>query len=431
MEPSEVRNADAASATERVRVCLDRIAERNGRLHAVSAILADEARARAAALDTAAAEGLPRKPLQGLPVLVKELVDIRGLPTAFGSLAYGTAPAKATAPALQRLEEAGAILLGTTHMVEFAFGSWGTNHAKGTPWNPADAGIHRVPGGSSSGSAVAVAAGLVPVAIGSDTGGSIRIPASLCCVVGFKPTYGLIPTAGVAPLGPTFDTLGPITRSVAEARVVTEAMAGVDLSHPSVAMEGLRVAVVSDAALAPMSDDVAAAYGAAVARLRAAGAQVEGITLPLSFVEFQRLNGDIVAYEAWPHLGTLAEDPATPLDPFVRSRVLAGRGLDPALYEERLNQLHAARSRFAAAFAGFDCLVLPGTPLCAPALADVDESQIPMSRYTRVANCLDLCAISLPVTRAAGALPVGLQLCAAAGADARLLATASQVSPLI
>lgn len=250
-------HGDEVSAAERVTACLARIAERNGQLHAVSAVMADRALTRAAALDRSAASGQPRKPLHGLPVLVKELCDIRGLPTNFGSLAYATAPAQATAPALQRLEDAGAVLLGTTHMVEFAIGSWGTNYARGTPWNPADLATHRVPGGSSSGSAVAVAAGLAPVAIGSDTGGSIRIPSSLCGVVGFKPTYGLIPTEGVAPLGPTFDTLGPITRTVAEARLLTEVVAGTDLPCPPVNLSGLRIAVVSDPALAPVTDEVA------------------------------------------------------------------------------------------------------------------------------------------------------------------------------
>lgn len=434
MEPDSrtgVSTAKPVSATDRVKASLALIAERNGHLHAVSTVLGDEAMARAAVLDRAVAEGQPRKRLHGMPILVKELADIRGLPTAFGSMAYATAPAGTTALALQRLEDAGAILLGTTHMVEFAIGSWGTNHARGTPWNPADPVTHRVPGGSSSGSAVAVAAGLVPVAIGSDTGGSIRIPASLCGVVGYKPTYGLIPTAGVAPLGPTFDTLGPITRSVAEARLLTEVMAEIDLFHLPVGIAGLRIAVVGDLALGPMSDEVTGAYASALTRLRAAGARIGEIALPLSFVEFQKLNGDIVAFEAYRHLATLADDPATPLDPCVRNRVLAGRTIDPLLYRERIGQLHDVRSSFAASFSGFDLLVLPGTPLCALPLSEVDETQIPMSRFTRVANCLDLCAISLPLTVPSGGLPIGLQLCSVARSDNRLLAMASAVSKVL
>ena len=424
-------DTDPVSATDRVKACLALIAARNGQLHAVSTVLGAEAIARAAKLDRAAADGHPRGPLHGVPILVKELADIRGLPTAFGSLAYATAPAKTTATALQRLEDAGAILLGTTHMVEFAIGSWGTNHAKGTPWNPADPSTHRVPGGSSSGSAVAVAAGLAPVAIGSDTGGSIRIPASLCGVMGFKPTYGLIPTDGVAPLGPTFDTLGPITRTVAEARVLTEVMAGIDLSHPPVALSDLRIAVVSDAALAPMSDDVAKAYAAALLTLRAIGARIDEIALPLCFVDFQKLNGDIVAFEAYQYLAAIVDDPMTPVDPHIRKRVLAGRNISPEQYAESLATLSSCRKAFDAVFVGSDILALPGTPICAQPLSEVDESQIPMSRYTRVANCLDLCAISLPLSRPVHYLPVGLQICSVAWSDSRLLATASELSKVL
>ncbi len=242
---------------------------------------------------------------------------------------------------------------------------------------------------------------------------------------------GLIPTEGVAPLGPTFDTLGPITRTVSEARLLTEAMAGISLSHPPVSIAGLRIAVASDAELAPMSGTVAGAYAVALSSLRAQGARIEEIELPLSFVEFQKLNGDIVAFEAYRHLAHLVDDPATPLDPYVRTRVLVGKRISPTQYEDRLNRLAEVRSRFDEVWTCHDALVLPGTPTCALPLSDVDESSIPMSRYTRVANCLDLCAISLPVTRDAGELPVGLQICGPAHSDARLLAIASEAIGVI
>ena len=414
-------------AVAQVQSCLARITAENHQLHAVSLLFAEQALKRAAELDRSLAKGCSTGPLHGMPVLVKELADIEGIPTTFGSLAYAQSPARQTARALERLENAGAILVGTTHMVEFAIGSWGTNQNRGTPWNPADRTVHRVPGGSSSGSAVAVAAGLAPVAIGSDTGGSIRIPASLCGVIGFKPTYGLIPTDGVAPLGPTFDTLGPITTNVDDARLITEVMAGIDLSHSPVLVNGLRIAAVGNDALAPIADDVADAYEVAIDQLRADGARIEAISLPLSFVEFQKLNGDIVAFEAYRHLANLVDDPSTPLDPHVRRRVQMGRGVQPARYRELLDELSDVRRSFGQAFAGFDLLILPGTPVSAPPLSDVDEDQIPMSRFTRVANCLDLCAISIPLSVQHGRLPIGLQLCSPARTDARLLATASSI----
>jgi aspartyl-tRNA(Asn)/glutamyl-tRNA(Gln) amidotransferase subunit A len=415
------------SARRVVEECLARIAVDNPKLNAVSSLFSGAAISRADALDRAASGGQRSGRLHGLPVLLKDLVDVSGHPTEFGSAAYAAGPAARNAPIVDRLEAEGAIILGKTSMVEFAIGSWGTNAVQGTPWNPADATRHRVPGGSSSGSAVAVAAGLAPVAIGSDTGGSIRIPASLCGVVGFKPTYGLIPTDGVAPLGPTFDTLGPITTNVDDARLLTEVMAGIDLFHSPVLVNGLRIAAVGNDALAPMADDVAGAYAVAMNRLRADGARIETFSLPLSFVEFQKLNGDIVAFEAYRHLGKLVDDPSTQLDPHVRKRVQMGRDIQPARYRELLDELSDVRRSFDRAFAGFDMLILPGTPVSALPLSDVDENQIPMSRFTRVANCLDLCAISIPLSVKHGRMPIGLQLCGPAHSDARLLAIASTI----
>lgn len=284
-------------------------------------------------------------------------------------------------------------------MVEFAFGSWGTNYGRGTPWNPCDPEVHRAPGGSSSGSAVAVAAGYVPVAIGSDTGGSIRIPASLCGVIGFKPSFGLIPTEGVAPLGPTFDTLGPITRTVYDARSFTEAMSGSDLSHPPVDMIGLRIVVPSAEALSPIEPGVARAFWHRIALLEAGGATVSQVELPLTLPQFQKLNGDIVGYEAYASLGDLVEDWRRPMDPFVRRRVLASRETSRETYEGWLSRMAAAEAEFARTMAGHDVLALPGTPFCAPPVSQIDEAEIPMSRYTRIANCLNLCAITLPMPR--------------------------------
>lgn len=246
-------------------------------------------------------------PLHGLPILVIELVDIEGYPTEFGSLAYSVSAATDTAPAIRRLEEAGAVIIGTAHTVEFATGSWGTNYARETPWNPADRRVHRFPGGSSSGSSVAVAAGLVPTAIGSDTGGSIRIPASLCGIVGFKPSFGLIPIEGVAPLGQTFDTLGPLTRTVMDARRVTEVMAGKSLFHEPPELGSLRIAVAGKDDHSPIDEDVRRAYDAALANLVAKGAELTAIRLPLSFVEFQKLNGEIVSFEAYCRLAPIVD----------------------------------------------------------------------------------------------------------------------------
>lgn len=421
------RNTNQTPVTKKVLECLSRIQNENNKWHAISNQLTEHAVSRAIELDHSIAEGKEPEKLHGLPFVVKELIDLKGLITPFGSNSYTSEKSSENAPVIDRLEKAGAVLMGTAHMVEFAIGSWGTNSVKGTPWNPADSEIHRVPGGSSSGSVVAVASGMVPAAIGSDTGGSIRIPASLCGVIGYKPTFGWIPTDGVAPLGPTFDTLGPISKTVDDARRLTEVMSERDLSHAPVDLSELRVAVVSRDTLAPIFDEIENAYEGALTRLKRLGATISEIDLPLSFPEFQRLNGGIVSYEIYQHISPIVEDMSNPIDNNIRNRVLAGRDISSKQYTEALEELDNVRKSFNSTFSEFDVLILPGTPICASPLTEVDESQIPMSRYTRIANCLDMCAISMPLARSTDELPIGWQLCATAGSDAYLLALAEQV----
>lgn len=418
------------SVRSQLEIVIAKIEAENDELHAVSALFRKEARARADILDQAAKAGKPCGPLHGMPILFKELVDIAGKPTAFGSIAYSSGLSLRNAPVIARLEAAGAIILGTTHMVEFAVGSWGTNAIRGTPKNPADRQVHRVPGGSSSGSAVAVAAHFAPIAFGSDTGGSVRIPAALCGVVGFKPSYGLIPLQGVAATGPTFDTLGPIARSVNDARLAVEASAGLSLTHPKLPLNGLRLAAIRTEGLEPIAPEVHAAYQHSLTLLADAGAQIDLVDPPLPLTDIQQINGDIVAFEAYAHLGPLIDDDSLPLDPHVRARVAYGASLSEADYRATLGRMHELRKSFAPTLSNRDGLILPGTPLTAPPLSEVDETQIPMSRYTRLANCLNLCAITLPVPTETGVLPVGFQLSAPAGADAKLLAIAEAVEQL-
>ena len=409
---------------------IDYIASENKELHAVSNLFATEALMRAEQLDKKKRLGEPLGPLHGVPILFKELVDIAGVPTNFGSQCYSTSPAVRNAPLIDRLQTAGAVILGTTNMVEFAVGSWGTNYVQGTPKNPADRDHHRIAGGSSSGSAVAVAADFVPIAFGSDTGGSIRIPASLCGIVGYKPSYGLIPMQGVAPTGPSFDTLGPMTRNVADARLATEVATGLSLAHPDFTLEGVKIAHVSTAALEPIDTLSLAAYKDAYKMLEAHGAELVEIVLPIPLTEIQKLNGDIVSFEAYRHLHSLVDDPSKVLDGYVRERVKAGEKISEAAYRDSIEHLNLLRIKFEEVFAKAEFLFLPGTPMPAPIIDDVDESQIPMSRYTRICNCLNLCAIALPMPTTTHSLPVGIQLAARNGCDAKLLALAEVVEKL-
>src|ERR1700693_1578978 len=225
--------AGATSSREIVEACLARTDALDGKLHAYVDVYRDDAIAGAKAADLQRSAGLARGPFHGLPIALKDRLHIEGRAPTAASTSWRGRIATETATAVERLLAAGMIPLGKTHMVEFAFGGWGRNQPMGAPWNPWGTRVRRVAGGSSSGSAVAVAAGLAPAAIGSDTGGSIRIPAELLGLTGLKPTYGLISLAGVVPLALTLDSLGPLTHDVEDAALLPAAMAGLDARDPS------------------------------------------------------------------------------------------------------------------------------------------------------------------------------------------------------
>ncbi len=225
--------AGQTSSQEIVAACLSRIDALDGKLHAFVDVYRDDALKLARDADTELREGRLRGPLHGLPIALKDLLHLQGRQTTAGSKSWRGRMSDHTATAVERLLAAGMIPLGKTHMVEFAFGGWGRNQPMGAPWNPWDMTTHRVAGGSSSGSAVAVAAGLAPAAIGSDTGGSIRIPAALCGLTGLKTTYGLVSLHGAVPLSTTLDSIGPLTHTVDDAALLTAAMAGPDPRDPA------------------------------------------------------------------------------------------------------------------------------------------------------------------------------------------------------
>src|SRR6266550_1152785 len=232
-ELSRLLAARKTSSREIVEAFLVRITSLDARLHAYSDVYYSEARTLAKAADLERDAGVVRGPLHGLPIALKDLLHFAPHQTTAGSKSWLGRKSDVTATVIARLIAAGMIPLGKTHMVEFAFGGWGRNEPMGAPWNPWDMAIHRVAGGSSSGSAVAVAAGLAPVAIGSDTGGSIRIPAALCGLTGLKPTYGVISLAGVVPLATTLDSVGPLARTAEDAALVMAAIAGPDPADPA------------------------------------------------------------------------------------------------------------------------------------------------------------------------------------------------------
>ena len=301
-ELSRAFGARTLSPVDAVDALMKRIAKRNPTLQAYIAVYEADARLAAEAADKAIRSGHRVGPLHGVPIALKDLVDLEGRVTTGGSKVWAKRVSPVTATLAEKLIAAGMIVLGKTHTVEFAMGSWGTNTHMGTPRNPWDLRVHRTPGGSSSGSGVAVAAGLAPAAIGTDTGGSVRIPAAWNGIVGLKVTVGRISTWGVLPLSSTLDTPGPLARTVEDAALIYNALSGPDPRDPQTlawtpvdplpslrrGVAGLRLAVLPDAERAGVDNEILAAYDVAVDTLAKLGAQIVRVALPH---RLQRLRG--------------------------------------------------------------------------------------------------------------------------------------------
>ncbi len=308
-------------------------------------------------------------------------------------------------------------------MVEFAFGGWCNNAGMGTPWNPWDLEVHRVPGGSSSGSAVAVAAGLAPVAIGSDTGGSVRIPAAMCGTVGLKTTVGQVSNHGILPLSHTLDTVGPLTGSVEDAALVFAALA--DSADPLNGLKGgvagMRLGVLADTERDGVDAQVLAAYEAACRTLERLGARLAEVRLPDAFPAYLAQTGLIIAAEGYAVHEEWIEDDDIPFDPNVRARVRAGKSVAAADYILALRRRREVQPRVAAMLEDFAALLTPTTPIPAVPLAEVDEDALPLSRFTRAVNYLDMCALSVPCGLTSAGLPMSLQIIGHGHDEARIL----------
>jgi len=380
----------------------------------------DEARA------AASAPGMAQRPLAGLAVSVKDLFDIRGLTTAAGSTVLADAPpALADCTAVARLRRAGAAIVGHTHMVEFAFSGVGVNPHFGTPAafdarHGALPGPARVPGGSSSGAGVSVATGAAFIGLGSDTGGSIRIPAALNGIVGFKNTARLVPTDGAVPLSTTLDTACALTRSVRDAVVAHEVLAARNVTRSPAPLSAWRLAVPATLFLDGLDAAVAQAFARTLERLRRAGAQITEIALPeTAQVADVNATGGFSAAESYAWHRQLLAQHADRYDPRVKSRIERGASMSAADYIDLLHARRAWIARMQAAMAGFDALLSPTVPIAAPTIASVAPGSARdaeffrvnalLLRNTSVVNVLDGCALSLPCHQA-GELPVGLMV---------------------
>jgi len=431
---------NSPSCRERLEQALARIADPNGEgARACLTVYAERARLAADAADARTARGAPLGPLDGVIVTIKDLFDVAGEPTRAGSkvLAEEAAPALADAPVVQRLRAAGAVIVAKTNMTEFAFSGIGANPHFGTPGNPRDR--TRVPGGSSSGAAVAVADGMCDIAIGTDTGGSVRVPAALCGLVGFKPSRQRIPTAGAFPLSRTLDSIGPIAKTVTDCAKADAVMAGeAFMSLEPLSLAGLSFGIAEGLPLDRLDDTVAASFVSAIARLDGAGVRVSDETLPL-FDDMAAVNakGGISPPEACAIHRDRLQRRAADFDPNVRVRIERGCAVTEADYADMMRQRARLVRAMAERLAALDVLLMPTTSIVAPTIAEVADQEIfaarnaAVLRNTSIVNFFDLCAISLPLpARTPAAMPVGLMLIARNGQDRRLLRIAAAAMAL-
>ena len=389
-----------------------------------------QALAAAKASDLLRQAGLARSPIDGLPISIKDLFDVAGRTTLAGSVVLkGEPAAEQNAVIVQRLLQAGAVIIGRTNMTEFAFSGVGLNPHYGTPSSPWDRSTGRIPGGSSSGAGVSVADEMCVAAIGTDTGGSVRIPSALCGLAGFKPTASRVSTAGAFPLASSLDTIGPLAASVACCAILDAILSGQDYNAPvAPAMNGLRFAVTTSLVMDGADEHVKTTFQRAIDRLRENGAQIDTISLP-EFDELAHINrmGGLNCAEAHAvHRDLVARDGAA-YDPRVVSRIMRGKDISSADYIDLLQSRERWIASVEARLQQYDALLLPTVPVVAPpikALQESDEVYFSfnglMLRNPGLINFLDVCELSIPCNQA-GAAPVGLLIAGVAGTDQHIL----------
>jgi aspartyl-tRNA(Asn)/glutamyl-tRNA(Gln) amidotransferase subunit A len=428
------------NARQLVEECLAKIADTSG--ESVRAFIHVD---REAAIEAAEAIDRLRKvkaapsPFAGIPVSIKDLFDIRGQVTRAGSRALeDSAPAEADAPVVARLRRAGFIVIGRTNMTEFAYSGIGINPHYGTPKSTWQRSVGHVPGGSSSGAAVSVADGMAHGALGTDTGGSCRIPAAYNGIVGFKPTQRRVPLAGGVPLSFTLDSFGPLARTVGCCAVLDAVLADepVQPLQPR-PIKGMRLAVPTTVALDDLDDEVARAYERALETLSSQGALIERIAVP-EFLDVGVMNtkGGFAAAESYAWHRYLIASHGDVYDPRVSSRILRGEAISAADYIDLLEARKSLIARTTVRLAPYDALVMPTSAITPPRIADLaDDKAFTKANLLSLRNCtlinmIDGCAISLPAHRE-GEAPVGLMLAASGGSDRRIFELAAAMEAVI
>lgn len=424
-----------------VEACLARIADPAGEgARVFIRVDAERARAAADAFDKLRAAGSTPSPYAGIPVAIKDLADIKGQVTTAGSKALRDAsPATRDAPSVARLRRAGFILIGRANMTEFAYSGLGINPHYGTPASPWQRSERRVPGGSSSGSGVAVADGMAHGALGTDTGGSCRVPASFNGVVGWKPTARRVPIDGVVPLSKSLDSIGPIAQSV-ECCAIMDAVFADETPAPlaSVPLKGLRLLVPETIVLDHLDPVVAAAFDVALRRLADAGAMVTRGPLPvLARIADMTAKGGISGAESYAWHRDLIARQRDAYDPRVLSRIMRGAEQDAADYIDLTERRAASIVDYHRETADFDAVIMPTTAIIAPRIdevaandADYTRTNLLILRNPMMFNILDCCSISIPMHRQ-GDAPTGLMIVSQHGTDRRTLAVSKAIEDIL
>ncbi|HXA26074.1 MAG TPA: amidase [Acetobacteraceae bacterium] len=419
-----------------VEQCLARIADPNGEgARAFIKVHADQARAMADAMDALRRAGREPSRHAGIPISLKDLFDIAGEPTPAGSRALADAPPAAShATVVQRMLAAGFVPLGRTNMTEFAFSGLGINPHYGTPRAPWDRAAGRIPGGSSSGTAISVSDGMAVAGLGTDTGGSCRIPAAFCGIVGYKPTARRVPITGVLPLAPSLDSIGPLAPSVGCCAAIDAVLAGETPSPPVPAeLSGLRLAVPENVVLDGLDATVGAAFERALSVLSRAGARiVRRRFAELDAIGLANTKGGFAASEAYAWHRPLLAQKGSLYDPRIRMRIERGERMSAVDYIDVVNARRQIIANFDASTCEFDALIMPTVPIVPPRIAELDDEReynrinMHILRNTAIGNFLDRCSISLSC-HGGGEPPVGLMLMRETMGDARLFSIAVAV----
>jgi aspartyl-tRNA(Asn)/glutamyl-tRNA(Gln) amidotransferase subunit A len=410
---------------------LARIAVLDQRLHSFIRVMPERALAQARAAEEALKSGAELGPLHGIPYAAKDLFDVKGAPTTAGTHLLAGNVAGEDCTVVRKLAAAGMVLMGKTYTVQFAYGAAGINHDQGTPHNPWHP-VPHAPGGSSSGSAVAVAAGLVPMALGTDTGGSVRVPAALCGIVGLKTTVGRVSRSGVYPLCWTLDSVGPITRSVEDAALVYQAMQGTDWRDESTAgiaphdalpglkdgVRGLRIAFGETLFFDDVDREVEKAVREAGQVFRSLGAQLTGVAVPEAAAAWaEKKRPLLIPAEACAVNREFLDKHLHALDPVIGPRMLTGRQLSAPDYFALLRRLAELRKQVQWTLRDVDALIVPTTMSAARPLAAIDASNeayldynLKVHRNCGLGNILNFCGVSVPCGLTSDGLPIGLMI---------------------